>query len=244
MSVPPPEDRTPSSTAPERLDWKTARPLLLAGLGVLIVTVILIVGIQSIGLDSIRGFIEGAGPLAPLAFILVKMLTYVVAPLTSGPIQLSAGVLFGLVPGALYTLTGEVIGGSIAFWLSRRFGRAVVRRFVGLDGLAKVDGFVEEIVDWRTLTFARLFLFSAYDFISYSVGFSRLPFRVYLIVSIVAGFIPTLVASMLGSTLAGEAGALLPVFALVLALSALPLLFQRQIRRLIRMSRRVKPAQS
>mgnify|MGYP003513917987 CR=1 FL=1 len=48
--------------------------------------------------------------LGPLAFIAIKIVTYVFAPLTSGPIQFSAGILFGLLPGTLYVLIGEVIG--------------------------------------------------------------------------------------------------------------------------------------
>ncbi|NUQ06701.1 MAG: TVP38/TMEM64 family protein [Anaerolineae bacterium] len=222
---------------PARPNWRTLRPLIFAGVGLLIVTGALIFGIQAVGLENIRRFIERAGPFAPLIFILIKMLTYVFAPLTSGPIQLSAGVFFGLLPGAIYTLIGEVVGGSIAFWLSRRYGRGVVRRFVGEDGLTRVDQFVDQIVDWRTLTYARLFLFAAYDFISYAVGFSHLPFRVYLIVSAAAGFIPTLIASMLGTTISGDAGALLPLFVVVLGLCALPLAFQKPIRRLLKMDK-------
>jgi uncharacterized membrane protein YdjX (TVP38/TMEM64 family) len=223
---------------PHKLDWKALRPLIFAGLGLVIVTGGLIIGIQAIGLDNIRQFIEDAGPLAPLAFILVKILTYVAAPLTSGPIQLSSGIFFGLIPGTIYTLIGEVIGGSIAFWISRRFGRAIVRRFVGDDGLTRVDNFVEQIVDWKTLTYARLFLFPAYDFISYAVGFSKLPYRTYLIVSTLVGAIPAFVAAFLGTTVAGDTSALLPIYALVAVACVLPLVFQKQLRRLFKMDSR------
>ena len=118
---------------------KSLRALIPAAIGFVVVTGALIVAIQVIGLDHIRDTIASAGVFAPLIYIFIKILTYVVAPLSSGPLQLSAGILFGLIPGTLYTLIGEVIGGSIAFWLSRRFGRSVVHRLVGEDGMTRVD---------------------------------------------------------------------------------------------------------
>jgi uncharacterized membrane protein YdjX (TVP38/TMEM64 family) len=218
-----------------RINWSAVRPLLFAGAGFLLVTGLMLVGINLIGMEAISGFIEGAGIWAPLAFIAIKMATYVFAPLTSGPIQLSAGVLFGFIPGAIYTLIGEVLGGCIAFLLSRRYGKRVVRRLVGEEGLVKVEGFVEQIVDWRTLTYARLFLFSLYDFISYAVGFSKLRFTTYVLVSTFIGIIPTLAASYLGTLMAEDAASLFEVYALLAALCVIPLLFQRQIRRIFGM---------
>lgn len=221
--------------ATPRLTWKAARPLIAAAFGFLLVTGGMIAAINAIGLERIRAFVEGAGPWAPLAFIAVKAFTYVFAPLTSGPIQLSAGVLFGLLPGTLYTLAGEVIGGSIAFALSRRFGRPVVQRLIGIEGLSRADAFVAQIVDWKTLSYARLFLFSLYDFISYAVGFSKLPYRTYLAVSVIVGFIPTFAASLLGTTLTEERSGLVIVYALVGIACVLPLLFQKQIRRALKL---------
>jgi uncharacterized membrane protein YdjX (TVP38/TMEM64 family) len=207
--------------------------LIGAGLTFVLVTGALIVGIQALGLERIRAAIEGAGIFAPLIFIGVKILTYVFAPLTSGPIQIGAGVLFGLVPGTIYTLIGEVIGGSLSFLIARRWGHPVVRRLVGTDGLRRVDNFVSQIVDWRSLLYARLFLFSIYDFISYAAGFSQVSLRAYLVISTVAGAIPTFIAVALGTTLTEERGGLILVYVIVAVACAIPLIFRRRIRRWI-----------
>ena len=158
-----------SSTPNKRSSWL---PVILAGLAFIGITGALIWAIEAIGLERIREVIESAGPLAPLAFIAIKITTYVFAPLNSGPIQFSAGILFGLLPGTLYVLIGEVIGGSISFWIARTLGRTVVRRFVGEAGMARVDQFYHQVGGWRGLLYARLFLFSIYDFISYAAGFT------------------------------------------------------------------------
>jgi uncharacterized membrane protein YdjX (TVP38/TMEM64 family) len=214
---------------------KSLRGLIPAAIGFVVITGALIIGINLIGLERIRAIIAEAGPFAPLIYIGIKVLTYVVAPLSSGPIQLFSGVLFGLGNGTLYTLIGEVIGGSINFLLARRFGRPVVERVVGAENLPRVDGFVSQIVDWKTLLYARLFLFSIYDFISYAVGFSRLRYRTYLIISVFAGFVPTFIAALVGTSLTEERSGLLLVYGLVGIASVVPLLFQKRIRRLLRL---------
>lgn len=214
---------------------KSLRALIPGAIGFIIVTVALIVGINVIGLDRIRDVIASAGPLAPLIYIVIKMLTFVVAPLSAGPLQLSAGILFGLIPGALYTLIAETIGGSINFWLSRRFGRPVVERLVGKDDMPRIDRFVSQIVDWKTLLYGRVFLFAIYDFISYAVGFSKVKYRTYLIISLIAGVVPSFIASLIGTTLTEERGNLLLIYGIVAIASVVPLVFQKRIRRWLKL---------
>lgn len=216
-----------SSTPNKRSSWL---PVILAGLAFIGITGALIWAIEAIGLERIREVIESAGPLAPLAFIAIKITTYVFAPLTSGPIQFSAGILFGLLPGTLYVLIGEVIGGSISFWIARTLGRTVVRRFVGEAGMARVDQFYHQVGGWRGLLYARLFLFSIYDFISYAAGFTPVRYKSYLLVSIFAGFIPTFVAVALGTALTEERSQFMLLYAVVAVLCVVPLLLHRSAR--------------
>ena len=223
---------------------RSLRALIPGAVAFIALTVALIVGISVIGLDHIRATIASAGPLAPLIYIFIKILTFVVAPLSAGPLQLSSGILFGLFPGAIYTLIGETIGGSINFWLARRFGRPVVEHLVGRDDMPRVDKFVSEIVDGKTLIYARLFLFSIYDFISYAVGFSTLSYRSYLIISLIVGFVPSFVASLMGTMITTERNSLFVVYALVAVGSILPLIFQKRIRRWLKLDPRETKVES
>ena len=220
------------------LRLSAARALLPAAIGFIVVTGALLIAINAIGLERLRAMIESAGPLAPLVYILIKVLTFVVAPFSSGPIQLSAGVLFGLFPGTVYTLAGELIGGCINFWLARRFGRPVVQRLVGAEDMPRVEGFVSGIVDWKTLLYARLFLFSFYDFISYAVGFSRLSFRHYMIVSVIGGIPTTFIAVWLGTGLTSDS--FLLIYGLIAVASLIPLLLQKRVRRWLKLDNEPK----
>ena len=222
---------------------KSLRGLIPAAIAFVVITGGLIIGINALGLERIRDLIASAGPFAPILYIAVKAVTYVVAPLSSGPIQLFSGILFGLIPGMLYTLVGEVLGGSLNFLLARRFGRPVVKRIVGAENLPRVDAFVDQIVDWKTLLYARLFLFSLYDFISYAVGFSHLRYHTYLIISIFAGVIPTFIAALLGTSLTEERSGLLLVYGLVGLASVVPLLFQKRIRGWLKLEKPTEPVE-
>ncbi len=220
----------------ERL--KSWRGLLPGAIGFVVLTVALIFGIRWIGVDRIHAFIADAGPFAPLVYIAIKIVTYVVAPLSSGPIQIFAGVLFGLIPGTIYTLVAEVIGGSINFWLARRYGRPVVRRLVGDNDMPRVEQFVSQIVDWKTVLYARLFLFSIYDFISYAIGFALLPFRTYLILSIIGGIPSTFIASLVGTMLTVDQSSVLLIYGVIAIGSVIPLLFQKRIRHWLKLDRK------
>lgn len=187
-------------------------------------TLALLAAVETIGVERIQNAVMQTGPLAPLAYTALKAATYVFAPLSSGPIQLSSGVLFGLWPGTFYSLVGEVIGGTISFTIARRLGRPVVQRFVGAEGMARVDRFYAQLGGWPALLYARLFLFSVYDFISYAAGFGQtITTAQYVIISATAGFVPTFLFVAVGAGLAEDRSLLVPIYLAIGALSFVPL---------------------
>ena len=109
----------------------STRALAIGGLGFLALLTVLYLLVQSIGIDELQLMIAGAGIWGPLVFVAVKALTFTFAPLSAGPIQFASGILFGIIPGTLYSLLGEVIGGTINVLIARLLGRRIVKRFVG-----------------------------------------------------------------------------------------------------------------
>lgn len=212
-----------------------SRETIFGALGFLGFITLLTFIIDRVGIQQLQDAVASSGAVAPLFYVALKALTYVFAPLTSGPIQLSAGVLFGLWEGVLLTLIGEVIGGSISFWIARLAGRPMVRRLVGAAGMDRVDRFyAENLRGWQALAIARVLLFSFWDFLSYAAGLGPVRYRLYLWVSIVLGFIPTFVFVYFGTTLTLNSNALLLAYLLVGAMIVVPLLFRRQLMRLLR----------
>ena len=75
--------------------------------------------------------VAGAGIWGPTVFVGIKALTFTFAPLSAGPIQFASGLLFGVIPGTIYSVLGELIGGTINVMIARLLGRRIVKRFVG-----------------------------------------------------------------------------------------------------------------
>jgi uncharacterized membrane protein YdjX (TVP38/TMEM64 family) len=205
--------------------------LIFGAMGLIVFVAAVTMLMNAVGIPQLQQWIENAGPLAPLAYIALKATTYVFAPLTSGPIQVFSGTLFGNVwLGTLYTIIGEVIGGSISFWIARRFGRPVVARFVGKDGMQQVDAFYERrLGGWMPLAIARTILFSFWDFLSYAAGLAPVKFRTYVIVSTVCGFFPTLLFVWVGENFVNDTGSLLLSYGLLVVLTIIPILLMRPI---------------
>lgn len=115
-------------------DW---RPWL-AGVLVLLALAVLWRPLSQLDTDSavLRTWIEEMGPLAPLAFFLLNVVQIVVAPIPGYPVQVLGGILFGFIPGSVYTVGGMVAGGTLAAWLGRRLGRPWLEKRLGAETLA------------------------------------------------------------------------------------------------------------
>lgn len=208
--------------------------LIISGAGFLGLLTLLYGFVNAVGIDELQLMIAGAGFWGPLVFVGIKALTFTFAPLSAGPIQFASGILFGVIPGALYSVLGEVIGGSINVLIARLLGRRIVARFVGAQALGRIDRFYERYLDdWKSLLAARLLLFSVYDFISYAVGFGHIRLTVYIVVSFIGGLIPTYIFVLVGSRAAQNQDILLLFYVGAAIVFAVYLLFRRQISGLI-----------
>lgn len=212
----------------QTISWRGAAA---AGASFALMTLGLTLLLQGIGLERLQSAIVQAGPLAPILYILIRAATFIAAPLSSGPIQFAAGVLFGLIPGTLYSLLGEVLGGTANFWIARLLGRPVVARLVGQSGMERIEGLYQRVGEAWTLVYARLFFFAFYDFVSYAAGLTPIRYRTFVLITAIAGIIPTFAAVAIGTTLTGQNNGMVLLYAALGVLCAVPLVFYNRIRR-------------
>ncbi len=225
-----PAERAP---APEPAAPST-KVLLFGGAGFLALLTLLYALTQAIDIDQLRLMVADAGWWGPFLYVGLKALTFTFAPLSAGPIQFASGLLFGVIPGTLYSVLGEVIGGTISVFIARALGRRIVLKLVGTAALARVDAFYDKYVDdWRSLLLARLLLFSVYDFISYAVGLGRIRITTYILVSFIGGILPTYVFVLIGTEAAQDQKILLLFYGAVALVIAVYIIFRRQVSQLI-----------
>lgn len=174
---------------------------VLVNLGVLIVGLgSLYLAVKVWGPEEMRAFVESAGPWAPLAIIAAKTSTIVFAPLNGSFIYPLAGTLFGFWKGFALVAIGDMLGATIAFFVSRRFGRAAVDKMLGSNtGLLR--HILETIGTVRGFFITRFLLLTTQDIMAYAAGLSRIPYLPFIVIQATASAIPAAVMTYLGESL-------------------------------------------
>lgn len=141
---------------------------------------------MNIGIKEIQSYVEGFGGFAPLVYIII----FALVPLTLFPdsiIAISGGLIFGLVKGYIFTTIGALIGGTISFYISRYFGRDVVKKLTK-DKLDNIENMINE-KGFTIVFLLRLIPLFPFDVISYGAGFTSIKYRDFAIATVL-GTIP------------------------------------------------------
>lgn len=215
---------------------------LLVALGISLASITLVEVFD--GAEKMRAWIENAGAWAPLAYILLKASTYVIAPLSGTPVKLAAGALFGFWEGAALALIGDTLGASLNFWIARLFRNRGISRLAGKGAIKQIDQLTEHVGGWRALLAARLLLSSLYDFIAYAAGVSNLKFRHFFWVTVLAGIPSTLFAAWIGDSAVSNKPFMYGLFAFSAAALLVTLFLQRHTSNASDKASRTKPTDS
>lgn len=154
----------------------------------IIITIFLFLAIYLIGKlvpeESIRYFINKGGVLSPVIFIILSLLTNIVAPLSGTPIIFAGFYIFGNNVVFLITVA-SFISFMTNFWIARIWGRPIVGKLAGKEKMHKVDKLTQNY-GLLMLFFLRIFQGGIHDFISYASGLTSIQFLPYMIISSIA----------------------------------------------------------
>ncbi|KKQ97288.1 MAG: hypothetical protein UT24_C0002G0037 [Candidatus Woesebacteria bacterium GW2011_GWB1_39_12] len=159
---------------------KRVVPLLF----IVVISLLLYLLSRSFSEKEIITFINDAGFFAPVVYILLTLLTLVIAPFSGTPIIFAGYYAFGQRV-IFYSIVAAYISYVLNFWIARKWGRTIVGKFVGKEDMKKVDELTKDygIV---TLVFLRIFQGSINDFVSFAMGLTNMKFKIYLVVSLLA----------------------------------------------------------
>jgi uncharacterized membrane protein YdjX (TVP38/TMEM64 family) len=149
-------------------------------------------------LDAV-GFVERYGKWAPLVMIVLHATQVILAPIPGQALDLLNGYLFCPWLGTVYSMMGIMLGSALVMWLSRRFGRPLVERFVDPQTLDKLDGVTEQRGE---LVIFLIFLvpFLPDDAICFLAGLTNIPLPKLVLLAAVGRLPGVFVASWLGAT--------------------------------------------
>jgi uncharacterized membrane protein YdjX (TVP38/TMEM64 family) len=139
--------------------------------------------------EQIESFVGYFQELGTVIIILLIVAEVVIAPIPGFVLYITTGFLYGPWLGTLFTWIGNVVGASIAFFISRRLGRPFVEKFVKLKKFKKYDVFFEHKKKFLWIFY--VIPFFPIDILSFACGLSNLRFR-YFITVVALAVIPNI----------------------------------------------------
>lgn len=139
-----------------------------------------------ISVTDVLEYIEGAGPLAPLVFIIA----YAFLPvLPASALTVAGGAMFGPVWGCIYSLCGATIAMIYPFWITRWLGKKPLQYLLSKTGNfeSRFEKFQCNVENqgWKYVMFTRLVPLFPFALQNYFYGLTRISFWKYLIASVI-----------------------------------------------------------
>lgn len=146
--------------------------------------------------EELNAWLEQFGPYIVLGFIPLQILTIVIAPI--GGFFHHIALLALLPPAQALTLIYLVSTPAymINFGLARLYGRPLVRKIIGQKSLEKIDHLAKD-AGIPTFVILKLFQGGIFDYLSYAVGLTRIPFKTFALVNISGGIPSTIITYLI-----------------------------------------------
>jgi uncharacterized membrane protein YdjX (TVP38/TMEM64 family) len=147
-------------------------------------------------------WIAGLGPGGPIIFILIYILACVLF-IPGSVLTLGAGVLFGVVRGAVAVSVASTFGATAAFLVGRYLARSWVEKKI--QGNQKFKAIDEAVAreGWKIVGLTRLSPVFPFNLLNYAFGLTRVSLRDYFFASWI-GMMPGTVMYVYIGSLAGD----------------------------------------
>lgn len=118
---------------------------------------------------------EILGPYGPIGIIAGQFIQVVIAPIPP-VIPVASGLLYGPWYGMVLSVIGATLGSILAIFISRRYGRPLVERFVRDSVMERFDSFTEKT---GYTPFIVLFIFPGFpdDALCFIAGLTKLDWK-------------------------------------------------------------------
>ena len=194
---------------------KPTEQINFIGVGITLLVIVLLA--IFVDISSLKIWVEKAGVWGPLVFILLKISTIVIAPISGSPLYPLVGLIFGFWPGILYAAIGDFLGYTIAFYISRILGKKIVLKLIS----SKEGGLLSRVVDHMSSTKgflqALVMFFGIPELLAYGAGLSHLSYIRFISTLWPIVVVLTAILVFFGSTLQPRSGSVLIGFALPIA---------------------------
>jgi uncharacterized membrane protein YdjX (TVP38/TMEM64 family) len=144
---------------------------------------------------------------AVFIFLLLMIVQSLIAPIPSELILLSGAIIFGFWGGTILGLIGSMLSGSVAYYVSKQGGRAILEAAGEKMGL--IDKFIMLMDEWISrwgiwaIIVGRAVPVVMFDPVSYASGISNIKAKPYLIATFIGSIPRAIFYSVLGTQMLG-----------------------------------------
>ena len=149
-----------------------------------IIIALFIFSVQIVKDGSLENQVASFGIWAPIVFVLLKISTLVIAPLSGTPLYFIGGSLFGSSYGLVLSLVGDALGSAICFLLGRFYGHRIIKTLVGKSYLEKIINTVSVLKNTKSFVKARVGLIIMPEILAYASGLSKINFLTFSLINI------------------------------------------------------------
>ena len=146
----------------------------------------------------------GSANFYSLIVLLILRSISILIPILPGTYcSVIAGYLFGIRYGLLIVFIADFFSCSLSFFMSRKFGRNFVSKFLGKRQMKRVENISQKYLENNLFLMTGFLLTSWFDFVCYAIGLTKISWKKFmpaLIISIIISDIPFVSA---GYTLRG-----------------------------------------
>ena len=146
--------------------------------------------------DQFENYVTRAGIFGPLLFILYIIFSHVFAPITGSPAVIVVASAYGVHVGMSLLYIASMISAVINFYLARKYGRPLIKKLTGEKGIKEIDRFTK-LEGREALIFLRFVGFPFFDFISYAVGLTKIPFKTYMTITAIMNLFGNVLVQLL-----------------------------------------------
>ncbi|MEM7552938.1 MAG: VTT domain-containing protein [Cyanobacteria bacterium P01_A01_bin.84] len=125
------------------------------------------------GIEQIRANVKQLGIWAPLGIFVLRFTSVIIPALPSTAYSLLAGSLFGFTTGVIVVASADIISCTLSFYLSRRYGRDLVKKLVGDRFMSQVDKLTQRHLENNFFLMTAFMMTGLFDFVSYAVGLTK-----------------------------------------------------------------------
>ncbi len=179
---------------------KEIAPLVYAAILIFVVILVIHNDLNNLfNVEEIRDFIKSTGALSVFAFMFVMILfsLFEVVPLFF--IYVLGGFLFGMIAGALYSISAMLIGSSILFKVIKKYGH---KRFIK-KGKHKELNYLKKMIKKDAvyaLYIARLIPIFPNELIAISASLSDIRFKDFILIMLIGALPYGFIAASLGDS--------------------------------------------